>query len=348
MIVITFKSAQSVPTYTYQEELKKFKESPEYTLIFDEDANQIARDINRDIENFKELPLLSRLARIFILTDSVVVTPATMPMLYDYIDWTCKEAGIDTPPIFISIEKRFFNAVAMKLFASTGAILIGQKMITETDDEELEAIIAHEIGHIKYNHSNKALAIFAPSLIVSGIAAYLLYNAAAPKYQFALPNALIQINVASFALSVAGVITSCIINKRFEKDADRFACELGKAEGFIASIKHFIEKDKKYDMEMDDVLVKLEDNKERLDTGDYNSLKYSFYIDKYLIKWFKWLYYKTPVGAHPSHEERLAAAQEYLITQNQKLQEEENFDEENNANIDTRFDCTDTLFDYKN
>jgi hypothetical protein len=158
-IVLNIAAAQGQSNFIYREELQVFKESSDFKRLFNEDADPAILQIQRDIENLKRLTTFQQLTCSFSHLEAVVVTVEKMPKLYSYIQQLCDAHNVAMPIIFLSNAKGFFNAAAQKILKSTGAIVIGSKLINETSDEVLEAIIAHEIGHIKHNHVNKRLAI---------------------------------------------------------------------------------------------------------------------------------------------------------------------------------------------
>ena len=138
---------------------------------------------------------------------------------------------------------------------SSGAILIGQKLMHEVSDEALEAIVAHEIGHIKHNHTNKLLALNLPLAVAVGA----MFQCLKPGFlkKVPLPKQFSGAEIGRFfgelfvlelkietILFVSLVITALIINKRFEKEADEFACKtIGNSTGFIEFFEYFLKQD---------------------------------------------------------------------------------------------------------
>ncbi|MGB8468068.1 MAG: hypothetical protein WCE21_03610, partial [Candidatus Babeliales bacterium] len=121
-------------------------------------------------------------------------------------------------------------------------------------------------------------------------------------------------NVA-FWLTIS-LLPSLIINKRFEQEADRFACEkMGKATGIISFFTRIQNIEKEQDKEYERTKDMINQNKESFGSflhgrfmGSYYAAKCSHLVNKGL----KWLYHNTPLGAHPSPAERVKAAEEYI------------------------------------
>jgi len=310
--VTTMQSKETQPQEVhhnqYQQELRAFKKSPDYKMIFDKKANPLLRGVRANIENYKELTLLQRLVRypVFIF-DVVVVTPKTMPKLHTYVDSICKKASIKTPPIFITMNKGIFNAFALKLLASTGAIVVGQDMIFEIPDEALEAVLVHEIGHIKHNHVNKKLL-----LNLGTLAGYFMFL---KKYNF-FPNSLCGSILEGVVLNM---VSQLIIGKRFERQADEFAYKtMGKGEGLIQFFNQLKQKEQEKEAEFKETHRALKKNKRKIASSDYQSLMLSYYVAR-IAHLFddacKWVYHNTRLGAHPSHDERIETIKTHMISE---------------------------------
>lgn len=309
-IVVSIVPCNVYASDLYHQELKTFKAMQKYKALFDKDANMSVQLIRRDIQNYTHLTWFQRFVRgAFLACDAVVVTPETMPKLYTYVEGICKQQSIDTPTIFLTRERGFFNAAAQKLLTSSGAIIIGQHLLKSVTDAELEAVVAHEIGHIRYNHVNKTMGLYWFNVLVSY---ELLHYITEGKDS--LLNLFISLHLSSF-------ITMFMINKKFEKQADRFAYEEnGKGEGLIAFFEHIKQKNKDRDNDLSYTRTLLTTNKPTL--GFYNyylDLAPRYYCAKlgHLIsKGYRWIYHNTPYGPHPSPNARIAAVKKYLEEQN--------------------------------
>lgn len=310
MLSMVFIGCVYGESLSYKDELLAFKKSEKYKAVFDKEIDVTLHTIYRDVENFKHLPSLQRFfLSIFLSLDVIMVTPHSMPRLYAYVQDLCERHAIAMPPIFITIQKNIFNAFALKLLATTGGVLIGQKLLLEATDEELEGVIAHELGHIKHNHTNKSLALyFAVATIATLVQAYYLPHKIKDSFQKIVFKEYLS-------LLAVGLITSIIINKRFEREADEFACKDQHAAGLIQFFKHLLQKEKVREASFIDTYEHIQKNSNALSSHDHRSLLIRYYIARgqdYLLKGYKWLYHNTPLGAHPSHEERIVAAQRYL------------------------------------
>jgi Zn-dependent protease with chaperone function len=321
LLTLTFiaTTAFGESTSTYRQEFEAFKKSPRYEAIFNEDAPGALSSIQARIENDTQLTRFNRFVRfIFLLLDPIVISPKTMPTLYAYVDAMCKKQSITTPTIFITRDvtwkQGFFNAAATKLLMSSGAVIIGQKLLLETTDAELEAVVAHEIGHISYNHVNKDLLITILSLIATNVSM---------NYFYSTPNDTIgDVITRKYAATFMGLCMSrLIVNKRFEKQADEFAYKtMGKSKGCLELFEDFKNREKTYDNYFGKTYNILQESKKDLGWYDSIDLTIDYYCASFGNKMdhlFNWLYHNTPLGAHPSHDARIKAVNDYLASQEQ-------------------------------
>lgn len=309
MITLCISTYQTqAHTYIYRQELEECMHSPKYKAIFNKDMPESIKCLQRNIEIYKKVGFWERLIKcVFISLDVMLVTPESLPKLYAYIEGICKQEDMKVPTIFITRKKNFFNAAAQKLLTSSGAIVIGKRIILETSDEELEAIVAHEIGHIKYNHVNKQLFTQLATFLTS----YFIMDT-----YFHSPNKL------DYSLLAAIVMPMILINKSHEKEADRFAYENNKAHGIIKFFTNLQEKEKAQDNEFNRTYDLIQNAQQDVSLYDYYlHLIPAYYLAKcghILGKAFKWIYWNTPVGPHPSNKSRIIIAEKYLEKQKSK------------------------------
>jgi len=299
--ILSFCFTSSYSGDVYKNELTSLKENPTYAGIFDEDISSSLSSIQRDIQLYSHTSFSQRiLLFIFFLLDPVVVTPNTMPTLYNYVDGICKSQNMTTPVVFISRKETFFNAFASKLLLSCGGIMIGQKIMVECSDAALEGVIAHELGHIKYNHVNKNLALS----ILCSIATWYGFRLLLKR-----DSGLIELFI------VKDILTSAIINKRFEKEADEFAYKtIGKGDGLIEFFELLEEKEAHHEQGFLDTYTLTQTHKNDVGFINYLRLMRRYYTDRafdYVDRAYRWLYHNTFFGAHPSPEARIAAIRAY-------------------------------------
>jgi Zn-dependent protease with chaperone function len=201
----------------------------------------------------------------------------------------------------LGVSGGYLNAAAKKLLLSSGAIILEKKLVKEATDEELEAVIAHEIGHIKYNHVNRAIAWRVGLLATSAIA---------------LGAAIAKEDGRFAAIPVAMLLWSMFTSKSFEKQADRFAYEaMDKGEGLIEFFRHVLRERKKIE---DDFLMvdnSLKQSKSKMGFLPYLDVRLGYGLTRFyhsIDKFRYWLHENTFLGSHPSPEERIKSVEKYL------------------------------------
>jgi len=316
----------------YYEEFKALKKSPSTQLLFDEDIDggshttqcnlemyrptfldsedlgvftlfdQCRRQlslgsIQRNIAIGKELSLLDQFLQAGLCdinADLIIVTSETMPALYNYVESIAKKAKISTPVVFVSLKKGFFKAFSRKILMFTGSVVIGQELLHDVSDEELEALVAQQIGHIKYHHTNKM---------------FLLKAAAACCVYYALNKDMGLYNNRLLKWFIIPALSSLIVSKRFEKHADMFACNgAGKSNGLIKFYERLQEKDKVRAAEFGVLSHVIQENAADLSMLTYINLMAQYYLAK--IEHSATETYNK--FAYPSHQARIDSAKKYL------------------------------------
>lgn len=120
------------------------------------------------------------------------------------------------------IEAEITNAFATGLLPFTKTILIGRSLINKFSKEELESIVAHEMGHLSKNHLLKAFVyqtVIAVS--ISFLWSKISPNVISSPYYF-----WILVSYFGFGFGLSTVIILGIVQKISEKEADLYAAML--------------------------------------------------------------------------------------------------------------------------
>src|ERR1043165_4584427 len=97
--------------------------------------------------------------RVIFTASAVKVTPTQCPDLYAKLQIACTTLGVDMPELFVQqnpIVNAFTGGVKRPI------IVLHSQLIERLNDEEVLAVIAHEVGHI---HAEHVLYITAARLI---------------------------------------------------------------------------------------------------------------------------------------------------------------------------------------
>lgn len=289
-ILATMHSGAHAHGSIYHQELQSLKKSKFFKTILNRRSPIGLRAILKDLENVNELGLFSRVGRFSLLFQGgLVVTQESMPQLYGYVDTLCKQHNIPTPTIFITAHKslwpfnigKYFETGSIKLFTSTGGILLSQDLIKETSQTALEAAIAYEIARIKYNHTNKWLLTFS---------------------------------LLAITQPFGEICMRMLVGKQFDKQADRFVYKTANnAEGLIDFCTYLQNKEKQTEDDYADTYTAFQTKtaKPVFLYIDYCLLN----AGHKLHNSFKWLFHNTPITQYQSNKKRIRTAQRYLDTQ---------------------------------
>jgi Zn-dependent protease with chaperone function len=293
----------------YKQELFDFIKKNEYPDMFNKKIAPALATIQRDIGNYQQVSFLSQLLQPIIITlDGIIVNGKTMPRLYAYVDDLCKKNAMPTPIVCVSKRKGILNATASKLLTTCGAIVIERKLINELSDNALEAAIAHELGHIKYNHINKKLAVIVLTLVVSIPGFKLLIKKYPNFWQSTVWKELLY--YALFSLP------PCIVfGKSFENAADEFAYRVcDKGDGLIEFFETANSEEYIYEQGFLDTYALLQQHKESISSLDYLDLAARYYVARavnYVDHIKKWICENTFLGTHPSNDVRIQTVRDY-------------------------------------
>ena len=101
-------------------------------------------------------------------TDSKPLARNENKRVYNLVENLCISAGMTTPQISI-IEDDSLNAFACGIDQKTFSVSLSRGIIDKLNDEELEAVIAHELTHIR----NRDVRLLIVSIVFVGIFAFI-------------------------------------------------------------------------------------------------------------------------------------------------------------------------------
>lgn len=170
--------------------------------------------------------------------------------VYNLLENLCIATGMKMPAINI-IEDDSLNAFASGINTKNYTITLSRGIVNKLNDEELEAVIAHELSHIR----NKDVRLLIVSIIFVGIFAFLVEILLRSFFYSSMTRSRgsgrgrgIGMLIA-LALAVAGfIITSLFrfaISRKREYMADAGAAQLTKRPKALASALRKISQDSK-------------------------------------------------------------------------------------------------------
>jgi STE24 endopeptidase len=191
--------------------------------------------------------ILARLVPVLILPLFYKLIPYENESLKERINQLAEDAGIQLKNIYrfdMSKNTKKANA-AFTGIGKSKRILLGDTLIENYSDDEIETVIAHELGHYKKKHIIK-------NMIRGTMLSFLILFIIASLYELSLPwfgfNSILEISALPLLViwsMLIGIIESPIgsaISRKYEYEADEYAVEVTrKPEAFISTLNKLTE-----------------------------------------------------------------------------------------------------------
>ncbi len=187
--------------------------------------------------------LLARIVPIFILPLFYKITPLENEDLKSRIQKLAIEAGIKVENVFkfnMSKNTKKANA-AFTGIGKSKRILLGDTLLDNYSADEIETVIAHELGHYKRKHIIKNIFIGTASSFLMLYLIAVLYNLSLSWFGF---NSIVQIAalplLSLWAMIIGLVLSplSNILSRKFEYEADEYAISsTNKKSAFISTLE---------------------------------------------------------------------------------------------------------------
>ncbi len=187
--------------------------------------------------------ILAQIVPIIILPIFYKVTPIENENLKERILRLSKDAGLKVENVFkfdMSKNTKKANAAFTGL-GKTKRILLGDTLLDNYSEDEIETVIAHELGHYKRKHIIK-------NIFISTISSFLIFYLIAQLHQLSLNwfgfSSITQI--ASLPLlmlwgALIGLVQQPITNwisRKYEYEADKYAIQVtNKRDAFASTLE---------------------------------------------------------------------------------------------------------------
>ncbi|MGA7721052.1 MAG: M48 family metallopeptidase [Ignavibacteriaceae bacterium] len=187
--------------------------------------------------------ILARVVPVFILPLFYKIIPVESEDLKNRIQALAKDAGINVENVYkfnLSKNTKKANA-AFTGIGKSKRILLGDTLLEGYSADEIETVIAHELGHYKMKHIIKNIIIgTASSFLTLFLIAY-LYNLSLPWFGFTSIVQIAAIPLLSLWAMIIGLILnplSNLLSRKFEYEADEYAVKsTNKIETFISTLE---------------------------------------------------------------------------------------------------------------
>lgn len=153
------------------------------------------------------------------------VSREQLPWLHAMIERLSERAGIPTPRIYVCPQDAP-NAFATGRNPANSAVAITEGMLRNFPREEIEGVMAHEIGHIRH----RDVLISTIAAVMAGMLSYagymLMFMGGGNNRENQSPLGAIGALVAVIVAPIAAMIIQMAISRQREYAADSFAGEL--------------------------------------------------------------------------------------------------------------------------
>lgn len=191
--------------------------------------------------------VLARIVPVFILPLFYKIIPYENEKLKEKISKLAENAGIKLENIYsfnMSKNTKKANA-AFTGIGKSKRIILGDTLIENYSDEEIEAVIAHELGHYKHKHITKNI-IFGTvnSFLTLFLIAY-LYELSITWFDFSSITDIAALPLLTLWGMLIGLIQTPIssyLSRKYEYEADSYAVQVtGTSNNLISSLEKLTE-----------------------------------------------------------------------------------------------------------
>lgn len=185
---------------------------------------------------------LSRIVPVFILPLFYRLTPLQDSPLKERIVAMTRKTNMIVEGIFsfnLSKTTKKANA-AFTGIGKSKRILLGDTLIENFSDEEIESVFAHELGHYSHGHIRTGILFGTASIFLGLYLTSLAYTESLQWFGFASADQLAALPLLTVWLGIYSLITSPlgnILSRKHEFEADRYAVKATRnKEAFVSTM----------------------------------------------------------------------------------------------------------------
>ncbi len=187
--------------------------------------------------------ILARIAPVVILPLFYKLTPLENESLRERILDLCTSAGVKIEGIFsfnLSKNTKKANA-AFTGIGKAKRIIMGDTLLNEFSEDEIETVFAHELGHYTHHHIRTGIIVGIVSTFAGLFVASLLYNWSLHWLGFSSITQFAALPLLALWLSLFGLVTTPlgnVLSRHHERQADEYAVrKTGKRASFASALR---------------------------------------------------------------------------------------------------------------
>ena len=191
--------------------------------------------------------VLVRIAPVLIMPLFYRFTPIVDGTLRERIVRLCESAGVRVEGVFsfnLSKNTRKANA-AFTGIGRSRRIILGDTLVNNFSEEEIETVFAHELGHYRFGHIRTGLLTGTVSTFAGLYLAARLYAWSAAALHFSSVTDIAALPLLAIWLTLFGLLTSPLgnmISRHHERQADAYAVRTtGNREAFASALRKLSE-----------------------------------------------------------------------------------------------------------
>ena len=191
--------------------------------------------------------VLSQIFPIIILPIFYKILPLEDEELKTRISNLAREAGIRVENVFtfdMSKNTKKANAAFTGL-GKTKRIILGDTLLSNYSKDEIETVIAHELGHYKHKHILKNILFGTVSSFLTFFVISILYKNSLSWFDFESITQIAALPLLSLWAMIIGLLQTPIgnvLSRKYEYEADRYAIEsTHKPDSFVSTLNKLTE-----------------------------------------------------------------------------------------------------------
>jgi len=187
--------------------------------------------------------LLARIAPVFIFPLFYKFQPLEEGPLKERIASLCKQVGVVVKGTFVfNLSKTTKKAnAAFTGLGSSKRIILGDTLISNFTNEEIETIFAHELGHYTLNHVWKMILVGTVSTFLGLWVTAMMYEQSLGWFGFDSRETIAALPLLGLWLGIYSMVTSPLnnmISRSFENQADAYAVRTsGNKTAFVNALQ---------------------------------------------------------------------------------------------------------------